>query len=141
MDLSDVGDIAVSGLRAQRVRIATAASNIANADTTRTREGGPYRRRDPYFAATPIGPAFGDRLDRALRQVEVPRIVRDPREPLLRFDPGHPDANPDGYVGMPRVNVVEEMTNVMSASRSYEANLAVIRKVGQMGEATMRIGR
>jgi len=142
MDLGDVTDIAVSGLVAQRIRMGTAASNIANAQTTRTEEGGPYRRRDPVFQATrPQESAFDARLQGALRTVSVPRIVEDDAEPIERFVPGHPDAGPDGMVAFPRVNVVEELTNVMAASRSYEANLAVMRKVRAMGDATMRIGR
>jgi flagellar basal-body rod protein FlgC len=142
MNLGDVTDIAVSALQAQRVRMATGASNIANAETTRTEEGGPYRRRDPVFRATRMpAEGFPSRFDAALRQVTVPRVVQDDAEPIRRFLPGHPDAGPDGMVAFPRVNVVEELANVMAASRSYEANLAVMRKVRAMGEATMRIGR
>lgn len=142
MELRQITDIAVSGLRAQRARMATAASNIANADTTRTAEGGPYQRRDPVFRATALeNGSFQGRLDRALRQVDVPRIVADKGAPIERFLPGHPDADEAGMVAFPRVNVIEEMTRVMNASRSFEANLAVMRKVRAMGEATMRIGR
>jgi flagellar basal-body rod protein FlgC len=141
MDLQDVTDIAVSGLRAQRIRLATAASNLANAETTRTAEGGPYRRRDPIFASTPLGGDFADALRRELRRVEVPRVVTDRRPPQLSFDPGHPDADPQGFVALPRVNVVEEYTNVLSASRSYEASVAVLRKAREMGDATLQIGR
>lgn len=142
MDLGDVTDIAVSGLVAQRIRMATGASNVANAQTTRTEEGGPYRRRDPVFQAARLEKdGFDARLQGALRSVRVPRIVEDRGEPIERFVPGHPDAGPDGMVAFPRVNVVAELTNVMAASRSYEANLAVMRKVRAMGDATMRIGR
>jgi flagellar basal-body rod protein FlgC len=142
MDLSAISDIAISGLRAQRARLATSASNIANAETTRTAEGGPYQRRDPVFRAGRLeSGGFGATLQRALREVDVPRIVRDRGEPVLRFLPGHPDADETGMVAFPRVNVIEEMTRVMGASRSYEANLAVMRKVRAMGDATMRIGR
>jgi flagellar basal-body rod protein FlgC len=141
MDLRTISDIAISGLRAQRARMATSASNIANAETTRTAEGGPYRRRDPVFSAVRLDGGFEARLERALRQVDVPRIVPDRAEPILRFLPGHPDADETGMVAFPRVNVIEEMTRVMGASRSYEANLAVMRKVRAMSDATMRIGR
>lgn len=141
MDLGDVKDIAVSGMLAQRVRMATAASNIANADTTRTAEGGPYRRRDPVFQSERMAPTFDGNLDRALRKVGVTRVVEDTSEPIKRFLPGHPDADAEGMVAFPRIDTVREMTNVMNAQRSYEANLAVIRKVRAMGEATMRIGR
>ncbi len=141
MDLGTISDIAISGLRAQRARIATGASNIANAETTRTAEGGPYQRRDPVFQTERVGGAFSDQLERSLRGVDVPRIVASQGEPIERFLPGHPDANEEGMVAFPAVNVIEEMTRVTSAQRSYEANLAVMRKVRAMGDATMRIGR
>ncbi len=140
MTLSDVVDIAVSGLLAQRSRLSTTASNLANAQTTRTPEGGPYRRRDPVFSTTPVGGAFGSRLDRALRKVEVQRIALDPRPPIPRNEPGHPDANAQGVVQYPRVNPVEEMTNMVSASRSFQMNLFTLGKVRKMAEAVIRIG-
>ena len=141
MDLGTISEIAISGLRAQRARLATGASNIANAETTRTAEGGPYQRRDPVFRSAAVGDAFADQLTSALRRVDVPRIAADRGEPIERYMPGHPDANAEGMVAFPRVNVIEEMTRVMNAQRSYEANLAVMRKARAMGEATMRIGR
>ena len=141
MSLSQLSDIAVSGLLAQRVRMVVTASNIANASTTRTAEGGPYQRRDPVFQAKPLGGPFGSELDRAVAGVEVPRVERDPRPGPMHFDPGHPDANADGYVRMPNVDMVEEMTNLLSASRSFEANLLALRKAREMGDAALRIGR
>jgi flagellar basal-body rod protein FlgC len=138
--LSQIQDIAVSGLLAQRVRMVVTSSNIANAQTTRTAEGGPYQRRDPVFAAKPLG-GFGSHLDREIAAVEVPRVEKDARPGPMRFDPGHPDANPDGYVQMPNVNMVEELTNLMSATRSFEANLLALRKAREMGDAALRIGR
>ena len=141
MKLTDIVDVAVSGLTAQRMRMAATASNIANAETTRTAEGGAYRRRDPVFRSERPGGAFADDLHRALRKVEVTHIQRDPRPPIQRFDPGHPDADAEGFVAYPRVSVVEELTNMMSASRSYEANLVVMRKVRSMARAALQIGR
>ena len=141
MKLGDIMDIAASGLAAQRVRMATSASNLANAETTRTEGGGPYRRRDPVFRSQRMAGTFDRQLDKAVRSVEVPRIATDDREPVLRFDPGHPDANDQGFVAFPNVNVVEEMANTMSASRAYEANLAIIRKVSAMAQAALRIAR
>ncbi len=141
MKLSDITDIAVAGLQAQRARMAASASNLANSETTRTAEGGPYRRRDPVFRTAPVGGPFGDRLDRALRQVKVERLHIDDRPPLTRFQPGHPDADETGMVAIPRVNSVEEMTNLMSAGRSFEANLLIIRKVREMARAAMQLGR
>ncbi len=141
MKLGDITDIAVSGLQAQRSRMAVTASNVANAETTRTAEGGAYRRRDPVFRASSVASPFASRLDRALRGVEVTRVVSDPRPPVTRFDPGHPDANAEGFVAYPRVSVVEELTNMMSASRSYEANLVILSKVRAMSRAALQIGR
>lgn len=141
MNLSDITDIAASGLAAQRVRLAVTASNLANAETTRTQGGGPYRRRDPIFHSDPIAGPFTDRLDRAMRGVDVRRIAVDDAPPVSRFDPSHPDANGEGFVKLPSVNVVHEMSNLMSASRAYEANLVIIRKVRAIAEAALRIGR
>lgn len=141
MKLSDITDIAVSGLRAQRVRMAVTASNIANSETTRSAEGGPYRRRDPVFRSAPSGGPFAARLERAMRQVDVSRVVKDSRPPITRFDPGHPDADGEGNVAYPRVHVVEELANMLSAGRSYEANLAILHKVRSMSRAALQIGR
>ncbi len=141
MKLGDISDIAVSGLVAQRSRMAVTASNIANVETTRAEGGGAYQRRDPVFRASSVAGPFASRLDKALRGVEVSRVVRDPRPPVTRFDPGHPDANADGMVSQPRVSVVEELANMMSASRSYEANLVILRKVRSMASAALQIGR
>jgi len=140
MTLSDVVDIAVSGLLAQRSRLATIASNLANAQTTRTPEGGPYRRRDPVFSTARVGGPFGSQIDRALRKVEVTRIAIDPRPPIPRSEPGHPDADAEGMVQYPRVNQVEEMANMVSAARSFQLNLFTLNKARAMSEAAMRIG-
>ncbi len=141
MKLSQITDIAVSGLSAQRARMVVTASNLANVNTTRTAGGGPYQRRDPVFAARPMGGSFGDRLDRALRTVEVRSVVRDTRPGPERFQPGHPDADENGLLKLPNVNTVEELANLMSASRSYEANLVILRKAREMSQAALRIGR
>ncbi len=140
MKISEIVDIGVSGVLAQRARMAATASNLANAETTRTPEGGPYRRRDPVFRTSGVGGPFADRLARAVRKVEVARVALDPRPPTTRFDPGHPDADPQGYVAIPRVNVVEELSNMMSASRSYQANLLILRKAREMARAALQIG-
>ncbi|MEM7409200.1 MAG: flagellar basal body rod protein FlgC [Myxococcota bacterium] len=141
MKFGDIMDIAASGLTTQRARMAAAASNLANVHTTRDDSGQVYRRRDPVIAARPVGGPFGSTLDRALRTVQVQEVAIDSRAPIERFDPSHPDANEEGIVAMPRVNVVNELANVMSASRSYEANLVIVRKVREMTEAAMQIGR
>lgn len=140
MKITDIVDIGVSGLVAQRARMAATASNLANAQTTRTAEGGPYRRRDPVFTSRSVDGGFGARLSRAVRKVEVERVALDPREAITRYEPGHPDANPEGYVALPRINTVEELTNMMSASRSYQANLLILRKAREMARAALNIG-
>lgn len=141
MNLGTITDIAVSGIAAQRTRMAIAASNLANAETTRTPGGGPYVRRDPVFRAVRAGDSFAGELERRLRKVEVVGVVRDPRPPIRVHRPGHPDADADGMVALPRVNPVEELTNMMTASRSFQANVFVLRKVRQMSEAALGLGR
>jgi flagellar basal-body rod protein FlgC len=141
MSMSDIMDIATSGLRAQRTRMTVSASNIANAQTTRTEEGGPYRRRDPVFQAEKISSPFDSALKKKLRSVEVSRISEDPRPPITRYVPHHPDANEEGYVEFPNINLIEEQANLVSSSRSFQANLLVMSKVRSMAEALMRIGQ
>ena len=141
MDMSDIMDIATSGLRAQRTRMTVTASNIANAQTTRTEEGGPYRRRDPVFETERIGSPFGSALQRKLRAVAVSQIAEDGRDAVTRYLPGHPDADESGYVAFPNVNLVEEQANLVGSSRSFQANLLVMQKVRSMAEALMTVGR
>lgn len=141
MDIGDIVDIATSGLRAQRTRMTVTASNIANAQTTRTDEGGPYRRRDPVFQTERVGTPFASTLERKLRAVSVSSIHKDARPPVTRYLPHHPDAGEDGYVEFPNVNLVEEQANLVSSSRSFQANLFVMQKVRGMAEALMRVGQ
>jgi flagellar basal-body rod protein FlgC len=132
-------DVAASGLNAQRTRMNTIASNLANARTTRGADGGPYRRIDPVFEAVPISRT--SELERNVAQVRVKEIRQDDRPGQMVYDPGHPDANAQGYVEYPNVNVVEEMANMMSASRSYEAGVAAIESIKAMARAATGIGR
>jgi flagellar basal-body rod protein FlgC len=132
--------IAATGLSAQRTRMETVASNLANARTTRSPEGGPYRRQSPVFAADPIPGATGDDpLGRDLRGVRVEEIFSDPGPPVLRHEPGHPDADAAGFVAYPDVDPVTEMVDMLSATRSYEANVTVVRSVRDMGRAALEI--
>jgi flagellar basal-body rod protein FlgC len=134
--------ISASGLRAQRLRMDVIAANLANAESTRTPEGGPYRRRDVVLEARPAGDRFEDMLgDAAGSAVRVSRVVSDTRPPRVVFDPGHPDADPQGYVAMPNVNVVSEMVDLMTASRAYEANVAALNATKRVLEATLGIGQ
>jgi flagellar basal-body rod protein FlgC len=132
-------DIAASGLSAERVRMNTIASNLANAKTTRTAEGGAFRRMDPVFRAEALQGDGPSNLS-GVSKVSVGRIVRDPRQGTLVHDPQHPDANAQGYVEYPNVDVVEEMVNMITASRAYEAGVSSIESIKGMASAAIKIG-
>jgi flagellar basal-body rod protein FlgC len=135
-------EVAASGLHAERSRMNVIASNLANARTTRTEEGGAYKRLDPVFAATPLtGNSSTDPLGRAIRKVEVTSVREDDQPGQRVHDPGHPDADPDGYVTYPNVNVMTEMVNMMSASRAYEAGVTSLESLKSMARAALKIGR
>jgi flagellar basal-body rod protein FlgC len=124
--------ISASGMEAQRARAEIITENLANADTTRTPEGGPYKRKDAVFTTAPLPASFSDVLASASTGVAVSDITIDERDPERRYIPGHPDADPDGYVAFPRVDPAEEMVDLMSASRGYQANVAAISAVKDM---------
>lgn len=128
MPETDPIDTSASALSAQRQRMNIIAQNIANAETTRTPEGGPYSRQQVVFALTPEG------------GVEVSEVVQDPRPPRLVFQPGHPDADAAGYVALPNVNLVEEMVDMISAMRSYEANVTAINAAKSMDQTALDLG-
>ena len=124
-------NISASGMSAQRARINATASNIANIQTTRTEEGGPYRRMDPVFTTVKAGEdVYG---------VKVEEVARDDAPPNQVYDPGHPDANEQGYVAMPNINLVEEMVNMITAQRAYEANTSVIDTTKKMARSALGI--
>ncbi|MEN9784860.1 MAG: hypothetical protein RLZZ299_124 [Pseudomonadota bacterium] len=139
-DLLDTFNVAASGLAAERLRVQTIATNLANAHTTRTEEGGPYQRRVPVFKASQLD-VFGNELDRAVSSVQVEGISVDPRPPQRVYDPSHPDAGPDGFVLMPDINVMQEMVDLMSANRTYEANAAAVEATRDMALRALDIGR
>ena len=145
MDFLTALKISSSALDAQRIRMDVISSNLANINTTRTPEGGPYRRRDVVFASQPITDNFGEvlnsELEKKLQRVEIVDITVDPGPPRVVYDPRHPDANALGYVGMPDINVMEEMVNILSATRSYEANVAAVNAVKSMVNKALEIGR
>ncbi len=150
MDLFKIFSITGAGMSAQRSRMTVVAGNLANTETTRTPEGGPYKRRDVIFQAVPAGEPFSDFVNETdaespqeLLTVKVTGIEASQRPPRKVFDPNHPDANSDGYVSLPDINVMEEMVDMMSAARSYEANLsafnttkALIRRLLDLGRAS-----
>ena len=145
MDLFSSLDISASGLTAQRIRMNVIASNLANAQTTRTPEGGPYQRRDVVFETTPVPSSFEDVfrsvLDSSVAEVTVIDIVTDQSAPKTIYSPNHPDADPSGYVALPNVNIVEEMVNMLAASRSYEANVTAIQAAKGMALKALEIAR
>ena len=145
MDFFSSMRLSASGLEAQTKRMNTVSSNIANAETTRTAEGGPYRRKDPVFAAETDRESFGEilanELDENVQGVSVHEIHEDTRPPRMVYNPGHPDANPEGYVAMPNVNTVEEMANMISAQRSYESNVTAMNAAKAMAQKALEIGR
>lgn len=136
MSLFSAISISASGMEAQRRRAEVITENLANADTTRTPEGGPYRRKDTVFSTMPTGLSFDEALSAAGNGqsdgVTVSDVTIDDRDPERRYLPGHPDADSNGYVAFPRVNPAEEMVDLMGASRSYQANVAAISSVKDM---------
>lgn len=140
-------DIGASALTAQRLRMDTISQNIANANTTRTEDGTPYRRRIVVFEESSQGIPFSEYLSASSRErylakgVKVARIVED-TSPLKRvYDPGNPDADNEGYVEMPNVDVVTEMVNMISATRAYEANVTAMNTTKSMAMKALELSR
>ena len=145
MNLSGTLGISASALSAERLRLDTIASNLANAQTTRTPDGGPYRRRNVVLQAKEMNSDFGATLDelnqRDARQgVAVVDVVEDQSPPRLVFDPGHPDADAQGQVAYPNVDPISEMVDLMTATRAYEANVQAVNATKKMAEAALGIG-
>ena len=136
--------VSSSGLAAQRQRMNTISSNIANINTTRTPEGGPYRRKDVVLEAMPETKNFGEIVtdvgNRKTSRVQVTDVVVDRRAPIMKYEPNHPDANPEGYVAYPNINLMEEMTNMIQATRSYEANISTMNATKDMALQALQIG-
>jgi flagellar basal-body rod protein FlgC len=144
MNLFTAMEVSASGLSAERIRMNALASNLANARTTRTPGGGPYKRLDPVFQAMPIENRLHEVQNNATQggvyMVEVPFIRQDQSAPQLIYDPNHPDADARGFVALPNVNVVEEMVNLITASRSYEAGVTVMQTLKSMAQSALSIG-
>ena len=135
MSLFSALSVGASGMAAQRVRAELLVENLANAETTRTPEGGPYRRKDAVFESSPVRSPFASIFDSELSAfggVSVAEVVADTRDPERRYLPGHPDADAEGYVAFPRVNPAEDMVDLMGATRNYQANVAAISAVKDM---------
>jgi flagellar basal-body rod protein FlgC len=145
MDFFTSMNVSSSGMTAERTRMNLISSNIANANSTRTLGGGPYKRKDPVFAAVPATAGFNSVLDRNgdanLKKVEVKQIREDQSPPRLQYDPTHPDADAQGYVALPNVNVIEEMVDMVSATRAYEANVTAAQAAKSMAMKTLELLR
>lgn len=138
MSFSRITDIAASGLSAQRLRVQLIAGNIANSETTRTAEGGPFRRKDAVFRIMEMGAGSDGRPFTGVQVASV-EASRDPF--ITKYEPNHPDADAQGLVSYPNVNPMEEMVNLTEASRAYEANVAVIRAVRSMATSAQDLLR
>jgi flagellar basal-body rod protein FlgC len=133
MSLFDSLSVSATGMSAQRTRAELLVENLANSETTRTPEGGPYRRKDAVFSTADVTSPFGSMFQTQLNAgVEVSQIQVDQRDPEKRYLPGHPDADQDGYVAIPRSNPAEDMVDLLTASRGYQANVAAMTAVKDM---------
>ena len=154
-------DISGYGLSAQRTRVDVISSNIANAQTTRTEEGGPYRRKEVVFKAINFNDAInkaingetnsakyedpldegqaGSKVNPAIMSVLVDKISRDDKEPMMKYDPSHPDADANGYVAYPNINPVVEMADLVEATRSYQANVAAFESAKNMATSAISL--
>ena len=145
MNFIDALHTSASGLTAQRLRMNVVSSNLANSNTTRTAEGGPYKKKNIVFASQPLRTDFQNMVQSHLKgkltEVKVVGIVDDPRPPILKYDPQHPDADKNGNVNMPNINLIEEMVNMMSATRSYEANATAVNATKKMAMKALEIGK
>ena len=144
MSLLSALSISASGMSAQRQRTELLVENLANSDTTRTPEGGPYRRKDAVFVSDPSAAQFSSLFESemgATSGVRVSEIVTDTRDPEKRYLPGHPDADKDGYVAYPRMNPAEDMVDLLGASRGYQANVSAISAVKEMIQRSLDLFR
>jgi flagellar basal-body rod protein FlgC len=137
MSLLSSLSVSASGMNAQRTRAELLVENLANAETTRTPDGGPYRRKDVVFQSDGVGSPFSSVLADQMNGggstgVSVSDVIVDQRDPERRFLPGHPDADANGYVAFPNLNPAEEMVDLVSASRGYQANVAAMSSVKEM---------
>ncbi len=141
MSLMNAIEVGASGLTAQRRRLEVLVGNLVNANTTQPAGTEPFKRKDVIFSPASTQESFGSTLDDAVQGVEVSRIVTDQSPPIKRYEPGHPHADKDGYVSYPNINAMEEMVNLLSATRSYEANLQAVNSAKEMQQKTLEMFR
>jgi len=145
MDFLTSLKISSSGLAANRKRMGAISSNIANAQTTRTAEGGAYRKKQVVFGSEPARESFGEilegELDEKAQSVHATEVISSNKPPLLKYEPDHPDADAKGYVAYPDINVMEEMADMISASRAYEANISALNTTKSMAMKALELGK
>jgi flagellar basal-body rod protein FlgC len=143
MDIFTTFKISGSALKANRIRLNTIASNMANVETTSTPEGGPYKKKSVYFQSKPVSfqEHLNSNLENSVQGVEVTKILEDQEQPQKIYNPSHPDAGEDGYVEMPNISILKEMVDMTSATRSYQANVTVIKSAKRMALKALEIGR
>ncbi len=142
MDIFTSLKISASALQAQRTRLNTISSNLANIETTRTPEGGPYRKKEVVFRSAE--PSFGERLEQSMqgvRGVEVAEVRSSGAPPKMVYNPGHPDADTEGFVAMPNIDLLGEVADMTSATRAYEANVTAVKAAKRMALKALDIGR
>jgi len=141
MDFSTSFKICSSGLAAQRRKMDIIATNLANVDTTRTAEGGPYKRQVVVLDSEPVAESFGDSYTEALKRVAVSGVVRDETAGKKIYDPGHPEANKQGFVEMPNVNTAVEMADMIMTNRAYEACVTAFDATKNMALKALELGK
>jgi flagellar basal-body rod protein FlgC len=134
-------DSSASALDAERIRMDVIAENIANANVTRDTDGKPYERKEVVFESVLRAQQNSDAPDAGAKTVQIARVQRDGRPPRMVYNPGHPDANAQGMVATPNINIHEEMVDMIASSRSYEANLAVVKNARAMALQALSIGK
>ena len=139
MSILTAMEVGASGLTAQRRRMEAMISNLVNANTTQPQGVEPYRRKDVLFSAVNMRESFDFMFNDAVQGVKIQEVVSDKSDPIMRYEPDHPHADERGYVAYPNVNAMEEMVNVMSATRSYEANLQAMGMAKEMLTRTLEI--
>jgi len=136
MSLFSVLSVSASGMAAQRTRAELLVQNLANSETTRTPDGGPYKRQDAVFQSapqtSPFSAVFQTEMGPGVNGVEVSEVIEDLGDPDKRYMPGHPDADPDGYVAFPKINPSEDMVDLLSAQRGFQANVAAMTAIKDM---------
>lgn len=143
MDIFTTMKVSASALKAQRVRMNAISSNLANIETTRTPDGGPYRKREVVFQSSQQGfaDALDSRMNDAVQGVRISHVQASSLPPRMVYDPSHPDADDEGQVAMPNISLVEETADMMSASRAYEANVTVVKSAKRMALKALDIGK